>query len=56
MGDQKRGKDAEDEATQPRPDQATSTPPEKQDAPNYKDRTDKGQAIPVDDMSSANDE
>ena len=55
MGDQKRGDDAADHA--PRPGGDPKPPPSgKQDAPNYDKREDGGRAVPVEDISSANDE
>lgn len=53
----KRGDDAADHAPTPRPnDGSDASPSAKQDAPNYDQRTDKGQALEVEDVNSANDE
>ncbi len=53
--DTKRGDDAQDHA--PQPTGSKSQPADnRQDAKNYKDRTDGGEAIEVENMSSANDE
>lgn len=56
MDDQKRGDDAADHAPKPQQSNTEPSPKQKQDAPNYNDKTDKGQAIEVEDVSSANDE
>ena len=55
MDDQKRGDDAADHA--PRPGGKAPKPAKgKQDAPNYDAREDGGRDVPVEDVSSANDE
>jgi hypothetical protein len=54
MGEKNRGEDAQDHAPQPAPNSAPADG--RQDAPNYKERTDKGEAIQVEDLNSANDE
>ncbi len=55
MDDKERGDDAQDHA--PSAAKPTAAPPsDKQDAENYEKRSDKGQAIEVDNLSSANDE
>lgn len=59
MDDMKRGDDAADHAPRPKDEDKREAQREandnRQDAPNYK-RTDKGQAIRDEDVSSANDE
>ena len=53
--DTKRGDDAQDHAPQPTGPKARP-PGDRQDATNYEERTDDGEAIEVENMSSANDE
>ncbi len=54
MDDKKRGDDAQDHA--PKSPTGAVPPGDKQDAPNYEKRTDKGEAIEVENLNSANDE
>lgn len=59
MNKVERGKDAQDQTSMAKPKQPDAkdpaSPKPEQDAGNF-ETTDRGQAIPVEDMSSANDE
>lgn len=53
----KRGDDAQDHTASADAKKAATRPPaDKQDAANYDERDDAGKAIPVENVSSANDE
>ena len=56
MEDKQRGDDAQDHAPKPNSGASAAPPSDKQDAANYEKRTDKGEAIEVENLSSANDE
>ena len=57
MTDVKRGDDAADHAPKPKQSDAEppASPPNKQGAPNGKDRVDGGRAEPVENVTAAND-
>ena len=56
MDDKQRGDDAQDHTPMSKSGSGAAPPSDKQDAANYEKRTDKGQAIEVENLSSANDE
>ena len=56
MDDKQRGDDAQDHTPMAKSGSGAAPPSDKQDAVNYEKRTDKGQAIEVENLSSANDE
>ena len=56
MDDKQRGDDAQDHTSMAKGGSGSALPDGKQDAPNYEKRTDKGEAIEVENLSSANDE
>ena len=56
MDTKKRGNDAQDHTAAAAAHTAAAPPDDKQEAANYEKRTDKGEAIEVENLSSANDE
>ena len=56
MDDKKRGDDAQDHTTGALAHTKAVLPGDKQEAVNYEERADGGQAIEVENLSSANDE